>query len=277
MAISGLRCCRCRMPPTKRCFAATSRTACAPIDIGGRSFRYPVFLGDDERNRVYDLFAELGPAAGLRVDIANDRRLDRPEWAAFLNDCRGTIGSEAGTWYLERDDRTALAIREFLRERSAGPDDPGRRWLHAAARRLPYGIKAGLKALQQRSSLRHEAFDVAGRRFRRSADAVFRQPAALSGLFKMHFVAPFRSGGDRYLPDPDTRALQRHLASRRAFYPTAGRSRGCAGGNLALLRSAERDRVVAAAHELVHDSHTYRHRLAALHDALSAQSSVHSN
>jgi hypothetical protein len=30
-------------------------------DIGGRSARYPVFLGDDGRNRVYSAFARLGP------------------------------------------------------------------------------------------------------------------------------------------------------------------------------------------------------------------------
>ena len=126
-AIPEPRCSRCRMPPTNWCFAAKSRRTCAPIDLGARSFRYPVYLGDDQRNRVYDLFADLGPAAGLRVDISNDRRLGRAEWADFLNECRGTIGSEAGTWYLERDDRTALAIRDFLRARSAGPDHRGRR------------------------------------------------------------------------------------------------------------------------------------------------------
>src|SRR5581483_7949684 len=110
------------------------------LDLGARSFRYPVYLGDDQRNRVYDLFAGLGPAAGLRVDITNDRRLGRTEWAEFLNDCRGTIGSEAGTWYLERDDRTALAIREFLRLRSGVPTIRADSWVHAAARRLPYGL-----------------------------------------------------------------------------------------------------------------------------------------
>ena len=85
------------------------------VDLGARSFRYPIYLGDNERNRVCDLFAWLGPEAGLCIDISNDRRLGRAEWAGFLNDCRGTVGSEAGTWYLERDDWTALAIREFLR------------------------------------------------------------------------------------------------------------------------------------------------------------------
>ena len=38
------------------------------------------------------------------------------------------------------------------------------------------------------------------------------------------------------------------------------------------LDATERDRVAAAAHDLVHDAHTYRHRLAALHAALSARS-----
>ncbi|HEV2300255.1 MAG TPA: hypothetical protein VGR91_01685, partial [Stellaceae bacterium] len=72
------------------------------LDIGGRSARYPAFIGDDERNRIYDLFREAGPREGLSIDIDNPARLDRPQWARFLNDCRGTIGSEAGSWYLER-------------------------------------------------------------------------------------------------------------------------------------------------------------------------------
>src|SRR5262249_35164195 len=38
------------------------------IDIGGRSNRYPVYIGDDERNRVFDTFARMVPQHGLRVD-----------------------------------------------------------------------------------------------------------------------------------------------------------------------------------------------------------------
>ena len=116
-----------------------------------------VYIGDTERNRVYDLFAEIGPAAGLRVDIATNSRLDRPQWAAFLNDCRATIGTEAGTRYLERDDSTALAIREFLHERAGGPTIKADGWLHAAVRHLPYGLKDRLKALLAVSPIRHEA------------------------------------------------------------------------------------------------------------------------
>src|ERR1700757_4007847 len=46
------------------------------IDIGGRSNRYPVYIGDDERNRVFDVFAGIAPRRGLRVDIDTNSRLD---------------------------------------------------------------------------------------------------------------------------------------------------------------------------------------------------------
>src|SRR5438874_5357649 len=126
------------------------------IDIGGRSFLYPLYIGDQDRNRVYELFAEIGPARGLRVNVAMNARLDRPNWAAFLNECRRTIGTEAGNRYLERDDRTALAIRDFLRDRARGPTIRADGWLHAAVRHLPYGAKDRLKALLSRSPIRHE-------------------------------------------------------------------------------------------------------------------------
>jgi Glycosyl transferases group 1 len=247
------------------------------IDLGARSFRYPVYLGDDQRNRVYDLFAQLGPATGLRVDIANDRRLGRAEWAAFLNNCRGTIGSEAGTWYLERDDRTALAIREFLRERTTGPVVQADGWFHAAVRRLPYGIKAGLKALQQRSSLRHEAFDTDEGDFAEVQSRFFatqpRCPAYSKCISSRHFEAAATGTCQLLIHGRYNDILKagEHFIPLRADLADAPEaiSRFC--------DPVERERIAAAAHELVHDSHTYRHRLTALHDALSAQSSVHSH
>ncbi|MGD9615071.1 MAG: glycosyltransferase [Alphaproteobacteria bacterium] len=240
------------------------------IDLGARSFRYPIYLGDDERNRVYDLFAQLAPMTGLRVDISNDRRLDRADWAAFLNDCRGTVGSEAGTWYLERDDQTALAIREFLRARSKRPMLHADGWLHAAMRRLPYSVKSGLKILLQHSSLRHEAVDAHDDDFAEVQSRFFtelpRCPAYSKCISSRHFEAAATGtcqllvegryndiliAGEHYIP------LQTDLINA----PEA----------LARFRDpAERGRIAAAAHDLVHDSHTYRHRLAALHATLAA-------
>ena len=111
------------------------------IDIGGRSARYPAFIGDNERNRVHDLFARVGPSAGLRVDIDTGNRLDRSGWARFLNDCRGKIGTEAGSWYLEHDDRAVLEIRDFLRRRAGRGALRADGSIHALGRRLPYRVK----------------------------------------------------------------------------------------------------------------------------------------
>ena len=164
-----------------------------PIDIGGRSARYPVFVGDDERNRVHDRFAELGPKAGLRVDIDTENRLDRPGWAGFLNDCRGTIGTEAGSWYLERDDRTALAIRDYVRARAGGRTIRADGLIHAASRRLPYRVKSWLRASAKFSPVRHEAIDDGGVSFAEIEEHFFagrpRCPAYSKSISSRHFDA----------------------------------------------------------------------------------------
>ncbi len=240
------------------------------IDIGGRSARYPVFVGDDQRNRVYELFARLGPPAGLCVDIDTGARLDRPGWAAFLNDCRGTIGTEAGTWYLERDDRTALAIREFLREKTGGATIRADGLLHAAARHLPYRLKEWLRALLKWSPVGHEAFDGSSVGLDEIEARFFagrpRAPVYSKCISSRHFDAAgtgtcqilirghyngILEAGEHYIPlDPELTEMDAAIERFRD--------------------AGERRRIADAAHALIHDRHTYRHRIAALHDRLTA-------
>jgi hypothetical protein len=243
-----------------------------PIDIGGRSFRYPVYLGDDARNRVYDLFAEAAPAAGLRTDIATDDRLDRPAWARFLNECRGTIGTEAGTWFLERDDRTAFAIREFLRARSHGPTIRADGWLHAAARRLPYPVKSGLRRLLARSAVGHEALDPAGADFAEIEARFFagrpRCPAYSKCISSRHFEAAATATCQILV-----RGRYNGILEADRDYIALDDDLGNVGEALERFRDpAERGRIADAAQALVLDGHTYRHRLATLHDAVTSGS-----
>jgi hypothetical protein len=241
-----------------------------PIDIGGRSFRYPVFLGDDDRNRIYDRFAELGPRAGLRTDIVNNARLDRPAWAAFLNDCRGTIGTEAGSWYLERDDRTALAIRDFLRARKGGPTISADGRLHAIARHLPYAVKARLTALLTRTKLRHEAVAADDRDFAEIEARFFagrpRCPAYAKCISSRHFEAA-ATGTCQIL----VRGRFNDILDADRHYLALDPDLSNAPAAIERFRDpAERRRVADAAYQLVHDAHTYRHRLASLHTAVAA-------
>ena len=238
------------------------------IDIGGRSARYPVYIGDDERNRVLDIFAAIAPKRGLCVDIDTNSRLDRPGWAAFLNDCRATIGSEAGSWYLERDDRTALAIREFLRVRSRSIRADG--FLHAAFRHLPYRLKTWLRSLVKFLPLQHEALDDPGIDFAEIKAHFFsdrpRCPVYSKAISSRHFDAAgtgtcqilvrgryndILKAGEHYIPlDPDM--SDAHEAIERFADP------------------AERRRIADSSYALVHDEHTYHHRSGTLYTMLTS-------
>jgi hypothetical protein len=240
------------------------------IDIGGRSFLYPLYIGDQDRNRVYELFAEIGPARGLRVDVAMNARLDRPNWAAFLNECRGTIGTEAGTRYLERDDRTALAIRDFLRDRARGPTIRADGWLHAAVRHLPYGVKDRLKALLARSPVRHEALaeddaavdEIQARFFAGQAPC----PVYAKCISSRHFEAA-ATGTCQILMRGRYNDI---LEADRHYIPLAPDLADAAAAIERFRDPAERRRVAEAAYDLIQQCHTYRHRLASLHKAVSA-------
>ncbi len=141
-------------------------------DIGTRLSRYPPHLGDDDRNRLAETFARLGARGRLKVDIS-DARLDRAGWSDFLNQCRGTIATESGSWFLERDDATVDAIRAYVRQESPrgliiANDSSLRKFGH----KLPWQLRVVLRRMLRSGPIRHEAlvneqlsFDEIHRRF----------------------------------------------------------------------------------------------------------------
>ena len=92
-----------------------------PIDLGYRSFDSPTYLGHRERREIAERFLEAGPRLGLTLDVSLDPadRLDETGWAAFLNRCRGQLGTEAGGDYFELTDETRFAVDRFEREHPA--------------------------------------------------------------------------------------------------------------------------------------------------------------
>jgi hypothetical protein len=82
------------------------------IDIGFVGDLYWPFVGDRERSELVEFFRARGPSVGLTCDIRT-RRLSRAEWAAFLGRCRGTVGAESGTYYLNDRGRLLAAAREY--------------------------------------------------------------------------------------------------------------------------------------------------------------------
>jgi hypothetical protein len=250
-------------------FCRNKAEAARAVDIGGRSARYPVFLGDDERNQVYDAFAKVGVEAGLHVDI-DGTRLDRPGWAAFLNECRGTIGTEAGSWYLERDDRTALEIRDYIRAKAGARTLRADGMIHAASRRLPFVVKERLKALLKSLPINHEAihhdlvnFDEIKSRFFANRRRCHKYSKSISSR---NFDAAGTGTCQILLQGRynDILAADEHYI---ALNPDLGNIEDV----IERFRDpTERCRVADAAHDMVHQEHTYRHRLAALHQIVSA-------
>lgn len=92
-----------------------------PIDIGARSDRYNIYVGDDQRVALYDAFEVKAREHGLRVDIVlGGGRFDRQGWAAFLARSKATIATEAGSDFLDRDDTLSAEVTALLRESKGG-------------------------------------------------------------------------------------------------------------------------------------------------------------
>ena len=143
------------------------------LDIAGRSFPYPLYIGDETRNRLY---LTVGPAAarhGLKTDVRFMDRLDRAGWAALLNDSRFTVASEAGSAHLERDDARTHAMRAWLQERRKGGIIKGDSPLRAIGRRLPWRMRETAIRLLGRLNIAHEAIETEPELARRVHDAFF--------------------------------------------------------------------------------------------------------
>jgi hypothetical protein len=87
------------------------------IDVGYRGEKYPFYLGHDERQTLFLFFSEHAQKSPLVVDLAAGRgkgkRLPRSQWAAFLNSCKTTIGTETGANFLSMSDKMRVEVNAF--------------------------------------------------------------------------------------------------------------------------------------------------------------------
>lgn len=241
-----------------------------PIDIGARAVRYLPHLGDDDRNRLLDWFAQEGPGRGLSVDIS-DGRFDRAGWADFLNRCKGTVATEAGTWFLERDDATVNAIRDYVLSKSRGGlvirnDSP----LRTLGHKLPWWARALARKVLKHGPVRHEALvnetvdakDIHERFFAgRERPAVHGKcissrhfDAAGTKTCQIMFEGRFN---DILVKDEHYFALQPDLANVDDVLAR-------------FMDQRERCRIVDSAHALVMNAHTYAHRTRQIAQELAA-------
>jgi len=242
-----------------------------PIDIGVRAVRYLPHLGDRDRNRLHDLFDEHSFAPDLVVDISTER-LDRAGWAGFLNRCKGTVSTEAGSWWVERDDAIITAIRAWTAERVKGKamvianDSPLRKLGH----KLPWWMRAALRRILSKGVLRHES--------------TINEELPFDEVYARFFKDRPRPGfyakciSSRHLDAVGTKTCQILVEGRYNGILTAGQHYIPLAADLSNLDEAlrrfrdagERTRIADTAHAHVLDGHTYDHRIAQLTEAIGA-------
>jgi hypothetical protein len=239
-------------------------------DIGVRNFRYSPLIGDADRNRIVDYFARHGAARGLATDIKLDHRVGRMDWSEFLRACRGTVSSEAGSWYLDRDDALVMRINAELNSRFSGIVLGEGSRLRQIARRLPLRVKDAIGWLLRHGPIRYAPFEEAdvdfGEIHERFFQAAPRCPVHSKAISSRHLEAV------------GTRTCQILMRGRYNDILVAGEHYIPVAADLSDVEDAidrfkdadERARIVASAYEHVMSSHTYAHRMAGLHEIAHA-------
>jgi len=238
------------------------------IDIGSRTARYVAHLGDDDRTRIIGFFERLGRSNRLVVDIS-DVRYDRAGWAAFLDRCKGTVATEAGSWYLERDDATVNEIRRHLLDEARGLVIPNDSPLRVLGHKLPWSLRAFLRKALRTWPLRHESALNEQASHENIYNRFFpgRQKPPVYGkcISSRHFDAigtrtcqiMFRGRfNDILVADEHYLALNEDFSNSEDVLAR-------------FMDHGERLRIVDKAHEHVVAGHTYRHRMRKLYDVLS--------
>ncbi|MBR1156995.1 glycosyltransferase [Bradyrhizobium sp. JYMT SZCCT0428] len=243
-----------------------------PLDIGARAARYLPHLGDDDRNRILKWFKDHGTVMGLKTEIS-DRRLDRKSWAHYLNQCRGTVSTEAGSWFLERDDAVVNAIRDYaLSDLRRGfvlrNDSPLRRIGH----RLPGWVRATARKVMRSGPIQHEA--------------LFNEQLEPRDIFERFFAERPRPSyygkciSSRHFDAAGTKTCQIMFRGRfndilvaNEHYIALEPDFSNIDEVLAAFRDpAQHREIVEAAYDLVYSRHTYAQRTQQVYDLLASTS-----
>jgi hypothetical protein len=235
-----------------------------PLDLGVKGYRYPPFLGDNERNTMLRFFGENAERLSLKVDISEDKRLDRGNWARYLQSCRGTISTETGSWYISPNDEFIGRIHDYMASKRTGLVIKNDNLLRRMVRRLPTSIKALMWQLLKVGPIKFEILEDFNTTFEELDERFFkhapRAPVYSKAISSRHFDAVgcqtcqvMLAGRYNDLLEADTHYLSvAHDYSNIDDVVRRFKDKG------------ERDRITARAHEHVMNFHTYAHRTKAL-------------
>ena len=237
-------------------------------DIGVRNFRYSPLLGDQERNEIIDYFAREGAAHGLSVDIDFEKRFVREDWARYLASCRGTVSSEAGSWYLDRDDALMRRVSEHVNANRGGlmVDDktPRRHFV----RRLPLPLKSALGWVLRHGPVKYAAFEDSQLDFEELNELFFKKASRCAAYSKAISSRHFDAIGTKTCQILIEGRYNDILEAGTHYLPVARDHSNLAEIIEQFKDPSIRRKLTDTAYEFVMERHTYTQRAAALHQAL---------
>lgn len=243
-------------------------TASRKRHIGTLSHAYPLFLGENLRQRAFDRVRSGATARGWSVEISTSRRLGRQQWAAFLRQSQCTLATEAGAALVDRSDQLAFDIQDFLTAHRGNRIYRPNSRFRALTRRVPWPAKEAIYRVVSRFGLRHESLEFDDDIFNEVLRRFFagRQHAGVTGkcISARHMDAA-GSGTVQILTDGFYNGILRpgeHYIALRADMSNLD----------AVLDQAEdpilRRHIADAAYTLAMEHHTISHRLERLAGAL---------
>lgn len=243
-------------------FVARTPAAERPVEIGVRTARYPAILGDDGRNRLLAALAQVELEPPLHLDISTTARLDRSGWASFLDGCRGTAATEAGSFYLDPDDELVDRIADEARATVPLTITSDSRALRWGRRVLPGPIRRGLWRAAAGKRVVSTEEEVVGRLdFDHVFDRYFRDRAPAPVYSKAISSRHFDAIGTRTCQIL-MRGRYNDILREDEHYLGVDHDLTNLEDVLARFRDPSvRDRTTARALELALDAHTHAHRV----------------
>ena len=120
------------------------------FDIGFKGIRYYSYIGDTERNDMVEKFSKIKKLK-LSIDFT---RFNAKKWSIFLNSCKSVISSEAGSYFVDLDDKVIGFIINKIKNNTSKLIIP-RSNLDKFFYRFPQSFKNFIKYLLKYSPLTH--------------------------------------------------------------------------------------------------------------------------
>jgi len=249
-------------------------------DISTISVTYPIYLGDNDREKIFNFFISNKDKLNLRLNLIKGddvgKRLNRLEWVDFLNNTKATISSEAGSFYLEKDNKTIRKIVEYLKEKEKIYIIDNNSFLKKIYNLLP--IKGETK-IKIKNSFKEKLKNIKSDTDILFDNAYFEEVYEIFYKNRCHSICYGKAISSRHFDAIGTKTIQILIEGRyndilKPYEHYIPVKRDLSNIEEAILLFKDTDyvkKVTENVYDLVVEKHTYKHRIEKLYNLLSQE------